>query len=145
MARGYPDFFGVSVFPFYGAPQLDQFIDVGVPAAGTVTLHALTIKGQIAGGYMRVTTAHDLANYYLSVYFDGVRVFYLNLYTVMYHLHMSDSWPLRFTQANYEDDWFTLGYVKGYPWGNAFRVDFQNASGAGVRVLSDLTYYVVRT
>lgn len=142
MPRGYPDFFGFSVFPFWGSPLLATFADAAIGAGVRVPMHALNLKGQIAGGFLRITNTADFNNTYLHIVVDGVRVFYLNLHTLFYRLQNPNSWPLVFTCVYMPEQEYYLGYIKGFPFGNTFQIDITGPPG-GCRAYSELTYFHV--
>ena len=76
MGKGYPDFFGFSIFPQFGAYQ---FTDSGaiIVAAGTYgTLFDIDSKGKIYTGYVSIQTLGlaDTATIYLEMTVDGQRI-----------------------------------------------------------------------
>jgi len=54
MARGYPDFFGYSVFPYYGDLLEQDPMVAAVLAGDTETIFSLTHKGVVLGGYLYI-------------------------------------------------------------------------------------------
>lgn len=62
MARGYPDFFGMSVFPQYGPFQVDAAIAVNCPDSAITQVIALAGKGVTYGGYLQLIIAQLVKN-----------------------------------------------------------------------------------
>jgi len=74
MPRGYPDFFGFSVFAFYGAIRHSGFIAIPTPGVVETVLFTITGKGRIWGGWWNVFHATNLAAQTVRIYLDGVLV-----------------------------------------------------------------------
>ena len=71
MAKGYPDFFGFSIFPQFGDYKIeinDPFL-VGMDAWGTI--FELTAKGKLYSGFLHITTAHSLTAIQIRFTIDG--------------------------------------------------------------------------
>lgn len=62
MARGYPDFFGMSVFPQYGPFQVESATGINCPNAATTQVIALAGKGVTYGGYLHLNLAQQSKN-----------------------------------------------------------------------------------
>jgi len=62
MARGYPDFFGMSVFPQYGPFQVEAEVAVNCPNAATTPVIAIAGKGVTYGGYLHLSIAQLVKN-----------------------------------------------------------------------------------
>ena len=73
MAKGYPDFFGFSMFPYYGTTFRDDDSSVITPL-NNETLISLTMKGIIRGGYIVVSLPATLNTTLISVSIDGESV-----------------------------------------------------------------------
>jgi len=62
MAKGYPDFFGYSIFPQYGAPKIYEGSIAAQPANTWDDLVVINAKGRILSGYFGAYTVGDEAN-----------------------------------------------------------------------------------
>jgi len=54
MAKGYPDFFGQSIFPIYGSLNVDEDVS-DLTGTESAILHQITGKGSIVGGSVTIT------------------------------------------------------------------------------------------
>ena len=70
MAKGYPDFFGYSMFPYYGTIYVTG-TSTAVAAGATFTAISLTMKGYIHGGFLQIEGFDDLTTVFIRVYIDG--------------------------------------------------------------------------
>jgi len=72
MARGYPDFFGFSVFPQYGPFQVQAAVGINCPNAATTPVIEILGKGATYGGYLHLSIAQYLKNQMsVDIDFDG--------------------------------------------------------------------------
>jgi len=62
MARGYPDFFGQSVFPQYGPFQVQAVAGLNCPDSATTQIIEILGKGSTYGGYLHLVIAQQLKN-----------------------------------------------------------------------------------
>ena len=73
MAKGYPDFFGFSMFPFYGS-LLDD-MSIGVLSAGeTDDVTSISGKNHIFGGYARLFNVADPTDLNIKIITDSVTI-----------------------------------------------------------------------
>lgn len=70
MARGYPDYFGQSIWPKYGSPLLINQSST-ILSAGTHTLIDISVQGVMFGLVARVSCATILTNIQLKLTIDG--------------------------------------------------------------------------
>jgi len=74
MARGYPDYFGTSIWPKYGTPVITTADDVIVHGGSTDTMLTISCSGILFLAHFYIY-CDDLANsHYLYFYVDGVLV-----------------------------------------------------------------------
>lgn len=74
MARGYADFFGFSMFPFYGSIRHSGFIAKALPGSAETELFGITGKGRLWGGWFNVWHATNIAGQAIRIYIDGTLV-----------------------------------------------------------------------
>ena len=100
MASGYPDFFGLSVFPNYGSSTYKQG---GVPVSGAVSqqIFAISGKGILIGGivYIDDTDFDDDALFYVLVDSQYLPVITVADY-LKYNLYESSKVPLAMLYYN---------------------------------------------
>ncbi len=75
MARGYPDFFGFSMFPFYGTTLFSGHIVNSVIPGVEKSMFELNYKGRIVGGRIAMYTLATSGSARLRVYIDDVMIF----------------------------------------------------------------------
>jgi hypothetical protein len=83
MAKGYPDFFGYSIFPQFGVPQRSTG-NVVIPTASGSVITTLTGKGVTVGGYLMVSNSDDLPNITIRYTLDSQGVVAVDLQTLLY-------------------------------------------------------------
>lgn len=75
MAKGYPDFFGQSIFPYYG-PLIEENNTIMVTGPEYATLIDLDMKGVVAGGIIQIllTAGASEDHSYFDILVDGDRL-----------------------------------------------------------------------
>ena len=100
MAKGYPDFFGYSVFPDYGPAIQEHEAGVTVAPATTLALE-LTGKGTLHGARVTLLAAGGLENVTLSIQFDSQDTVSENLSTQVVRQPFMGTVPWIFQIINY--------------------------------------------
>ncbi len=59
MAKGYPDFFGISIFPQYSAYQVDRQAPIDIVGGGSANLWTINTRAELFGGWIRFITTSD--------------------------------------------------------------------------------------
>ena len=71
--RGYPDFFGYSLFPRYGIPVGENKMWTNVPNGGVETIFSIAGGGRTYGGFVKYYGDEDLFNMTaITAILDGV-------------------------------------------------------------------------
>ena len=70
MAKGYPDFFGYSMFPYYGGPYLETG-NVITAGAGLATVLTIAAKGIVRGGSIIAILPNVTDIWGTYIYADG--------------------------------------------------------------------------
>jgi len=83
MAKGYPDFFGYSVFPQFGIYQVEEKGATVIPAGDSVTVFDVEGKGTIYGGYMFFGKTDITGLITLSLTIDGFTVILPSIKTML--------------------------------------------------------------
>lgn len=142
MARGYPDYFGYSMFPYYGA--LLDMDDTGVLAAGAfVDTLALAHKGMIRGGYLHFWGGAPAINLELTITPDGNN---LGMHAVS--TWMNNGWTkpegnaLYLTFYNDATQHFMLSFVPGFPFDISYSLRIENTSAGPTSWYAELLYNV---
>lgn len=132
MAKGYPDFFGFSIFPQFGAYQ---FTDSGaiIVAANTFgTVFDVNSKGKIYSGFINVQTLGlaDTATIFLEMTIDG-QIMYSQTLDVMLQIGFTGALDVPFTLTNYnrKTNYYTF----------SFQSDLSFSQSVLVRIFTDAT------
>ena len=83
MARGYPDFFSMPIFPTRGVSQHEFITPIVVPAGTSGLVVDIAGKGSMLGGYVTIEGSLNFANMYLNPIIDGMpinRIYPLELF-----------------------------------------------------------------
>ena len=122
MARGYPDYFGFSVFPSYGDFAREDFNENPGGGAVRYEIFGLTAKGKTAGGYFYVHTAPLTTNDFLlevridGEYFSPGRVWA----DVNYNYSGNPDNILQLKYANTRTHVYTYAFAKDWTFGYEF-------------------------
>ena len=128
MARGYPDYFGYSMFPSYGN-LLELEDGFGIAAGETITIMELNHKGMICGGYIRLEGDIPLNNYLIIPHIDGVaHVDFLAITHYNYGLHLPDGHMFYVSYLNNVDNEVVFSMSPGFPFGVSLAITIQNTS-----------------
>ena len=140
MARGYPDFFGMSIFPTYGELDLDTGdYPIVAPAAGTV--HNLAFKGVLAGGWdYAFPVSADLTNYGMIITVDGNAIVNINLAELISRHDTRSCWPCHALAWDADTLILAIGWSREYNFGYQFRVDISTTLW-NIAWYSRLNYY----
>ena len=146
MAKGYPDFYGFSIFPRYGAIMVDQQIALVVPNLATTTIHELTGKGRIAGGSFRIRWCTDWSLAWPIVTIDGNVLTHATGITSLLNTFGQGCEGFPVALKHYSGDGATVSfdYVKDYVFNNSYKVEFYNFSGLAGSVHSYLNYTLMQ-
>jgi len=140
MARGYPDFFGVSIFPWYGAYLLSAEI-TPIGAGLTVDTFVLNHKAVIMGGYFELNTVPDLNNVNVNVFCDGTSMIDLPLITwITYNLTTPDGSLLYLIRDDREHDYVMWGINQGVSIGQSFHIQVVNLTANPITAAGRLFY-----
>jgi len=75
MARGYPDYFGLPIWPNYGTLK-GSILPAGTALpAGDSTIHDLTVKGIVRGGFLELKDASLATLITLKLTIDGAEIY----------------------------------------------------------------------
>ena len=144
MARGYPDYFGQSMWPKYGAPLMDSAEGIGIANLATETLHSIAAQGvlydltvQILGG-----SSIEGAVFYLKI--DGeeiTRWVASSLYERFYQITGSE--VIVVEMIDFETRTMIVRLRRELPFHSSVVLTVYNGTGDTVLVRSYLVYYVV--
>jgi len=142
MARGYPDFFGLPIFPSYGPFTYESAININCPNLVTTTILTINKKAKLYGGRLYIVgAAGSGVNYYPLLYFDDVGVGSNNVGSWLeYTTWISDHFGL---WVEYYND-VTQNYVIGFPRDVTFglKLEIKLAQNSGVAATANAFVYL---
>jgi len=144
MPRGYPDYFGQSIFPKYGKTRLKTQDDDTVTNNATETVLTITGKGRIFGGWIKCLVETASNNFWVKLYIDD-------------NIISSDQPALhRFrgiipgvnavvviTEYNSVSGIYTFTIGNELTFESSFRIDIYNLTGDNIYIDSDIYYTLV--
>ena len=146
MAKGYPDFYGFSIWPKYGAVMTDNVIG-GVAVDGADTLvHLLVGKGRITGGVFRLRWCADWRFVWPIITVDG------NILTpeigvpgfITWYGADCSGYPVNLKSYTGPLGSCSWDYVKDYVFNDSFQVIIHNNSGIAGDIHSYLNYALMQ-
>jgi len=146
MARGYPDYFGYSVFPYYGDLLVQEQLAGGVLAANTETIFELAHKGVIMGGELYIVGAVDPVNAEINITIDGSGVlsrFIVDLYNNNYS--ENNSYLLNLTRLTYGFSAASLQFGKEISFSTQFLLEVTATALGNLEIYGRLLYTAIRT
>jgi hypothetical protein len=144
MARGYPDFFGTSIFPGYGLPLSTLDVAVVIPALTEVDIISLALKGSIGLGLIYLEDLVTIEDVTLQAVIDGAVHFEFgidNLYNILTPLNNDSLFSLSY--LNRETQKACILLKPGLQLGQTFVVKLNNGLGTDIESSVSLLYYRV--
>jgi len=92
MAKGYPDFYGFPIFPYYGDVSEEYDAAVVVLAGAFTELFSVTGKLRVHGGFMYISSNSSMEDDFFTVEIDGV---------AFYNFYVSEGIALHGAGFNY--------------------------------------------
>lgn len=130
MSKGYPDFFGFSMFPFNGA-VLETSGSTVIPASTTATVFEITTKGMIFAGTCAMVTAANISKSDFFVWIDGQLAQWFDLFgSGEPWFHLFDKFPIRPIYYNLEDTTYIYEFRPGITFGSSFKVEYLNGDNS---------------
>ncbi len=134
MAKGYPDFFGMPIFPQYGTFAADQTPAGAINTGDTKTMWELTGKGRIYGGSLRLTVVNsNPEGFFFTITVDEVS--HNTDYVGLMNYNGNANIGSRFVQIrkyNLADKIFFVEMMGDFIYGLNYKVVLDNRSGDDV-------------
>lgn len=143
MPRGYPDFFGQSVFPRFGAMYHDQ-VSATLTGIETETLTDLALKGQIytATVYYDTISWSYLSSISTRVWVDGQMV---TSWTLNYwrnaEVILGDAFLYRYVAFDKTRDYAVVQIARPIPFEQTFKIEVVGLHASAVAALVGEAYY----
>lgn len=131
MSRGYPDFFGYSIFPNYGTTYRTLANDSLIMVDETQEEWNISGKGVILGGWMAIGNITDINKCILTVKIDGQTNQFRSMYWMdWYNIITPNSGIMYLTKLDEDNKDVILSFSVGVPFGNNFLVTVKNSTDA---------------
>ena len=146
MARGYPDYFGYSVFPYYGdLLNQDQLID-DILIGDTETVFELNHKGVIMGGELVLQSTDSPPVEWIIITIDGSEI--LNKLTSdFYRLNLTEQGNSIISLSTYNIDEFYRCYLfaRQTTFSTHFLIQVTAGPTSNIHIHGYLNYTAIRT
>ena len=144
MARGYPDYFGQSMWPKYGAPLMDSAEEIGMANLATKTLHSIAAQGVLYDLTVLISgsSSIDGAIFYLKIDGEEITRWAPNsAYERFYHITGTEAIVVEV--IDFETRMMIVRLRRELPFRSSVVLTVYNGTGDFVTVRSSLVYYVV--
>jgi len=140
MAKGYPDFFGFSMFPYYGS-LLDSLVMGNLLPSTTADVTSLTGKNHIFGGCLRVFNLSDPTDLTVQILVDGAIVQNLTYGNLFRYNESSKPISLVvYTELSYEKELLSMRFMGGITVEDGFIIRLTNGGSYTMNGSGDLFY-----
>jgi len=138
MARGYPDFFGYSVFPYYG-PAARDLGGVNVPGGGREVIVSLTGKRHVYAVQVTVLDVDWSRNDSIYLYVDGVLIRSTSWWSLLDYERNSQM-PTELWLSCYDEEhhYHIMGFSGGFSLGVSIELQYEVAGANVVTVYGQI-------
>lgn len=130
MGRGYPDFFGIPIFPNYGPFTVDDSDAVNCPAGAKTTILTIAGKGRSYGGWISwISVENIFQGSYIVFEIDGATIISTSPYWDLYFGHDRDDHRIaRLNGYIYNETSYVVRYsiVRDFTWGESLVISLRN-------------------
>ena len=143
MPRGYPDYFGQSIFMKYGSAQRAAY-DGYVTANTENNIITISGKGRLYGGYLYTDQGTNQKNDRVRVYVDGVMIFSLmweGLYTQ--NTTTGTPSPVSLTRYDIGSQGFAMVFGGNITFDSELKITYGEYGGYTPRVGSEIYYALI--
>lgn len=144
MARGYPDYFGQSIWPKYGTPIVTGGSSVPVAAGTTVTIVDIDSTGVLFAASILTGTVGDYASSYFSLYVDDQlfwRCFLYNAFLPPASEGMEG--VMRVTMENRVAKYVHMALSREIPFKDSVQMKVTNGSASEIGAIPLAVHYIV--
>lgn len=141
MPRGYPDFFGTSVFPYFGPVEIQAPLIAIVAAGGRELIFELTAKSIIRGGYLHIVGQPNPLLGLIDFSIDAAVGWYTSsLLALKRNWIQNKEWFFGLTEYSPVDELYTIAFSGDSTIGQSFRLYYENGGAANVTLSGYLWY-----
>lgn len=139
MAKGYPDFFGYSIFPQFGVFQIENQPAAVIAHDTTGEVFSISAKGLIYSGYCELYITGDDGLVTPKLTIDGYDTTYPPIESMLnIGFHGALDLPLILTRFNRNTSYYDIIIQRDITFANSFLFEIANASGANVTATGDI-------
>ena len=143
MARGYPDYFGTSIWPKYGSPLYASYSDV-VAAATTVKVLELAVQGVLLYAHVFIEDITDFTKVKVRPLLDSVSGYQLQIAELLsLGFVVGVRNPLVLASYNGNAGSVCLYVPIEIPFHEGFAIEVFNNQATDISVIAQCGYYVV--
>ena len=141
MARGYPDFFGTSVFPMYGVNGIQHRLIANIAPGATRTIFDLGGKVVCQGGFLSWIMDDSVGASQILLFLDGINIFGQSLSNMIEYQGAGPlAFPWYIMRYSPHEDTYAIGFYGPYTVGTGWRIDMINASTLGCPLNGNFWY-----
>ena len=125
MAKGYPDYFGQSIWPKYGTLLWDHAA-FNIPVPATTILYEKIFSGVLAYLELKIVDHSNLSDPYFSVYVDGSKIHSITLLQMVAEgAHPGSHAPLvcRYAERAIVNYFYTIELGHDIPFRTSIKID----------------------
>lgn len=139
MSKGYPDFFGYSIFPQFGVYQIEHKVGFNIPADSWGTVFEISAKGKVYGGSIGMTTTDKTNVIVPRLTIDGYSTIYPSIH-LMLRYGMTKVFDMPFILSEYDPEqmYYTLMIQADMTFASEFKVEIYASAIAAVTAFGDL-------
>ena len=144
LTKGYPDFFGFSMFPYRGRTKYKEYNGIVVVDGGGLGVIGLTEKSTTAGGYIHVYNATTLAGITIQASIDDAIFQPIALSDMVSEIgNVALGIPYRISEYNMAKLTATIIVQPDIPFGFEYILLLNNNSGNDITIKSQVMYHEV--
>ena len=144
MPRGYPDFFGFSIFPFHGTSYRQYYPLAAVGPLVETAILMIAGKGILFSGYIRITGAAALTGQAI-IYVDGATYSVQDPYNAIVSGPRSEVNDIQvLSQYDTGINWFTILMTKQITFGFNLTLTYNERDNLAPSIEAGLRYTLIQ-
>lgn len=145
MARGYPDFFGTSVFPSPGSASRSVSGGTNCPAGAVTSILTLTGKGTVFAGWISFINSPGLLDLFVQLTVDGLVLAKEDIYQLYKYNNSKPLGNLLYIELLSPDyNECQIGLGENVSYGQSYDISVDNQLGVLTTAYYNVNYYDVQ-
>lgn len=146
MGRGYPDYFGYSMFPTYGKMLRDNLPTTNIPNGSTLEAFSISSKSILQGGFIGISGSSNSPNIFIRITIDGdVAVYQALDIMYLYNLAKMDCSLVYLLTYSPITTVYSVGFKRLIPVEYEYKIEIVNNTAYTLTVFGDLNYSNIQT